>query len=116
MMGFYRNDIRVHVAELLTQMHRYREARQTSDAAISWLRGDVAAAPHDGSRLRVLGILLAARASIEDRSGARVATCSMGRRFTAVWRSVDRLRAATPSDVGPSGPMLEAARVVARDC
>ena len=116
MMGLYLNDIRAHLAELLTQMHRYREARQASDAAISWLRSDVAAAPLDGSRLRVLGLVLAARASIEDRSGARAAACSAGRRFTDILRSVDRLRAATPSDAGPSGPIPEAAQVVARDC
>ena len=116
MMGFYLNDIRAHLAELLAQMHRYPEARRTSDAAISWLRGDVAAAPLDGSRLRVLGLVLAARASIEDRSGARAAACSAGRQFDDVWRSVDRLRAATPSDAEPSGSVPKAARIVARDC
>ena len=115
-MGAYLSHIRTHQADLLARLHRYADARRTSDAAITWFRGDAAVDPKDGSRLRFLALALSARAMLEVRSGARSAACSVGRDAATVWLSVGLLHAAMPTDHQAGGPEARTAQIVSASC
>ncbi len=115
-MGAYLSHIRTHQADLLSRLHRFAEARRTSDAAIAWFRGDAAADPKDGSRLRLLALALSARVKLENRSGARGAACSVGRDAATTWRSVGLLHAAMPTDQQPGGPAAQMPQSPSASC
>ena len=116
LIGEYLNSLRVRLSDLYARASNNAAADLLSDRAISWLRENSASAPQEGSRLRLLGLALQARAQRLHRAGDRVSACQAERSAAATWATIQRMNAAAPLDTERNGPIDRLWAAMTSDC